>query len=863
MSQSKIPSKFERFFEWFCKPELFEELQGDLEEAFEVNKLESGVAKAKNIYRMEVIKMIRPSVIRFGQFHSKFNHLIMFKNYYKTSIRSLMKNPLSSFINVFGLSVAIGVCLLVYGFIEQDINIDRFHKNKYEVYLTTFFADRDGTVQQFGRTPTPLGRMLREDFTHIKKVCRVEDNGVILKYKDKVFHERVRFTDPEFLEMFTFPLKWGLAASLKDMNSIIFSEDMSIKYFGEENPVGQDVLMKFADGRSKTFTITGVAEPFPKAHAIDFDFLINFENFRVSNPEYDLTSWSAYVNATLIQVERTSDLEIIMQGMDKYRILQNKAETDWAISSFAFEQLATLHEKSNEIRGDISSSVEDEARIILPIIGMFMLLLACFNYINIAIVSAAKRLKEIGVRKVIGANRRALIIQFLAENIFISFFAMLFGLVLGKALILPWFNQLFDLDVELRLFDPALWIFLFSILLFTGVASGIYPAFYISKFQVVRILKGSVKFGKKNPLTKIFLGVQLILACITITNGIIFSQNSTYQAKRSWGYNPKGVLYTQVPDRPAYEQLSALLEQDPNVLAVSGSRNHLGKGVSVSIVHLPDHQYEVWELSVDATYLETMQLQLAEGRNFREGYESDKKAIIVNELLVEQIGLEEPIGQVFKIDSMRYEIIGVAQDYHIFSFYNEIRPTILRLEEADDYRYLSMRVRDGKEKESYEALQSHWSNLFPETPFQGGYQNEVFGNYFVEIGGHAKFMKAVAFIAIMLASLGLYGLVTLNVSGRVREFSIRKVLGAQIKNLAFSITKQYVVLFAIALTIGAPISYILIDALLDLVYPYHIPMNYFGVLLAVIILITVLMATISTQIGKVSKSNPVEGIRVE
>lgn len=863
MSKSRKPSRFERFFQWFCKPELFEELQGDLEEAFEENISRVGLTRAKNIYRMEVIKMIRPSIIRFGQFHSKFNHLIMFKNYYKTSIRSLMKNPLSSFINVFGLSVAIGVCLLVYAFIEQDISIDQFHKNKNEVYLATFYADRDGAVRQYGMTPTPLGKMLREDFTHIKKVCRVEDNGVVLKYEDKVFHERVRYADVEFLEMLTFPLKWGVSSSLADMNSIIFSEDMAIKYFGDENPIGQDVLMKFEDNRSKTFTITGVAEPFPKAHAIDFDFLINFENFSVSNPDYDLNSWSAFVHATLIQVENPSDLSVIEQGMTKYKTLQNKAKKDWPISSFEFVSLADLHDKSDEIRSDISSGVEEEARLILPIIGIFMLLLACFNYINIAIVSAAKRLKEIGVRKVIGANRMALIVQFLAENIFIAFFAMILGLILGATIILPWFNQLFDLDVELRLFDQNLWIFLLSILLFTGVASGIYPAFYISKFQVTRILKGSVKFGKKNPLTKIFLGVQLILACITITNGIMFSQNSTYQAKRSWGYNPKEALYVEVHDQSAFDQLNSAMIQNPNVLTVSGSRHHLGRNISTADIDMPDRQYEARQLYVDSKYIETMELELTQGRFFKDGFESDMQTAVVNELLVEQMELEQPIGQVFKIDSVRYEIIGVARDFHIYSFYNKVRPTIFMVADEDDYRYMSMRVRAGKEKETYEALQAQWSLHFPEIPFQGGHQEDVFGNYFEQIGGHAKFMKAVSLIAVLLASLGLYGLVTLNVSGRVREFSIRKVLGAQIKNIAINITNQYVVLFVIALAVGAPVSYVLIEALLDMVYPYHIPMNFTGVALSVIILIVVLLATVSTQIGKVSKSNPVDGIRVE
>lgn len=351
----------------------------------------------------------------------------MFGNYFKTSLRSLKKNPLSSFINIFGLSVAIGVCIVVFAFLQYDYSVDRFHKNKDEVYLVTYFGDMDGTQQQYGQTPRPLAKMLQEDFAQIKKVCRVEDHNVVIKREDNVFNEQVRFADPTFLEMFTFPLKWGLSSSLADMNSIILSEEASLKYFGEDNPVGQDILVKFGENNSKTFTVSGVAAPFPDAHIIEFDFLVNFENARVSKPGYDFYDWSAFINATLIQVDKPSDLAVIEQGMEKYKKLQNEVQNDWTISSFAFQQLAGLHLSSGNIRNGISNDYSAEGRIMMPIIGLFMLVLACFNYINIAIVSAAKRLKEIGVRKVIGANRGQVVFQFLAENIFVSFFCTCAG----------------------------------------------------------------------------------------------------------------------------------------------------------------------------------------------------------------------------------------------------------------------------------------------------------------------------------------------------------------------------------------------------------------------------------------------------
>jgi putative ABC transport system permease protein len=792
-----------------------------------------------------------------------FLHTRLLNNYFKTSIRSLMRNPLSSMTNIFGLSMAIGICLIVYAFINDDISIDQFHKNKNEVYLATFFADRDGESQQYGQTPTPLGEMLRADFTHIKRVCRVEDNNAVLKYEDKVFHEKVRFADPEFLEMFTFPMKWGLSNSLADMNSVIFSEEMSIKYFGDENPIGQDILMKFSNNKSKTFTITGVAADFPKAHAIEFAFLINFENFRVSNPNYDLTNWAGFVNATLIQFDEPSDIQLIEQGMEKYRILQNKAQKDRVISAFSFVSLADLHDKSGEIRNDISFGTSKEGWIILSIMAGFILTLACFNYINIAIVSASKRLKEIGIRKVIGANRGLVIVQFLAENIFITFFALILGLILGATVFIPWFNGLFDKNLQIVLYDMSLWIFLSSMLLFTGIASGIYPALYISKFQVIGILKGSVQFGKKNPLTKIFLSFQLVLTFIAIFGGVLLTQNSIYQINRSWGYNPFEALYIDVVDQDAYEQLHTIMAQNPNVLSISGSSDHLGKNNSEAIVSLPDRQYEVHQLSVDANYFETMGLELANGRVFKEHSESDKQTVVINELMVNNMALEQPLGQVFKIDSTRYEIIGVVKDFHSYDFDNKIRPTIFKLANKEDYRFLSMRVREGTEKESFEALQTQWAMLFPEIPFQGGHQHDVFIGYFEYMSSSAKFMRALAFTAVLLSGLGLYGLMALNVSGRVREFSIRKVLGAKLNNIALIITRQYVILFVLAILIGSPASLFLLEALMDTVFAYHIPMNYSGLLISILTLAMVLLATVFTQVRKVVRANPVEGLKVE
>jgi ABC-type antimicrobial peptide transport system permease subunit len=658
-------------------------------------------------------------------------------------------------------------------------------------------------------------------------------------------------------------MKWGSSSSLSDVNSIILSEETTIKYFGEKNPIGEDILMKFGEENRKVFKVAGVAEPFPDAHIIEFDFLVNFENLKVSDPDFGMADWGGFVNATLIQVGTSADLELVKQGMTKYKTLQNEIENDWDIADFGFQQLSGLHLNSGAIVDDISFDATEPGRVVLPIVALLMIALACFNYINVAIVSSARRLKEIGVRKVIGANRRKVIVQFLAENIIITLFALIIGLVLALTVFMPWFTGLAQINMSLRLNDPYLWIFSLTILLFTGLTSGIYPALYISKFDVAKIFKGSIRFGKNSPLTKVFLGFQLILACVTITGAVMFTKNTMHINSRSWGYDQAGALYTTLPDYSAFDRLQAAMAQYPSVQSLSGSADHLGESSALSVIELPDRKFEVAQLSVDAHYFEAMGLKLTEGRAFESDPESDRQAIVINRTLVKNLGLEEPLEQVVTIDSTRYQVIGVVEDFHFDSFYSAVQPTIFRVADKKDYRFLSVRAGNGSEKEVYEALKKEWATLFPEIPFQGGYQEDVWGGFFEEVAVQEQFMKVVAFIAILLSSLGLYGLVTLNVAGRIKEFSIRKALGAGSKHIASSIFRQYTLLSLIALAVAAPLSYVAIEANFAMLYADPMPMNYSGVTLAVGILVFVLLAVISTQIRKVSKSNPVAGLRTE
>jgi putative ABC transport system permease protein len=336
---------------------------------------------------------------------------------------------------------------------------------------------------------------------------------------------------------------------------------------------------------------------------------------------------------------------------------------------------------------------------------------------------------------------------------------------------------------------------------------------------------------------------------------------------RSWGYNNREALFANVPDQSAYEKLSAAMVQHPDVLSVSGSGHHIGKTHKSIVIQLPDREYKVDQLTVDAKYFETLGLSLEQGRFFTDHEGSDRQSVIVNEIMVKDMsrglpGWENPVGQQFRIDSVQYEVVGVVEDFHSYNFTNLMRPVIFTVAEKQDYRFLSLRVRSGSEVKTYKALQESWTQLFPETPFAGGLQEDVWGFYYEQIGIYSLVWRTFAFLVVSLAILGLYGLIRLNVEGRTKEFSIRKVLGAGLTNIAATITSQYAILFAVALIIGAPLGFLTGKAMVE-INPYHMPITLVSTVIAVALMVIVLVLTVSTQVVKVVKSNPVNGLKTE
>ncbi|MEM9325052.1 MAG: FtsX-like permease family protein [Bacteroidota bacterium] len=787
----------------------------------------------------------------------------MLKNYLKSSLRNLLKNPLSSFINVFGLAIAIATSMIGYTYLAMELGMEKVHTKADRTYMVTSLVDRDGEAALYGPSPAPFGQQIRGDFPQVKRTTRINYRNVVISREPNVFHETVMLVDSTFMHMFDFDIVQGSQTALDDRYAVIISEDAATKYFGEDRAIGQTLGMRFSNGQKISLTVGAVVSIQPMTTSLGFDFLASFELLPVVNPDFKPSDWSTNITATFVELDDPSSMEVVVAGADGYRPLVNGAQRDWQIHEFTFEPLATLYDRSNEIRWDLSSESDKEGQIIINAIGVLMLLLACLNYLNIAIASATKRLKEIGVRKVIGANRQRLIVQFILENVLLSALALVMGLLIANFFFIPGLNNLFAIEFRIDILSAGFVAYLVGLLLFTAVASGAYPAVYISRFQAVSIFRGSLRFGKKNRLTKVFLTLQFILACVTVVCGIAFTQNTHWINNQSWGYDQQNTIVVPVADQSSYQQLRNALQGISDIEMISGGAHHLGLYAPSSIVQFPDRKLEASRLDIEDNYVSTMGLNMKSGRDFKKDYSADETNVIVNETFVANMEWDEALGKTFRYDSTQYTVIGVLEDFHFYSFWAQISPVFLRLGEEENHRYLCARVARENTAAAYAEIESVWTQLFPDVPFDGEFQADVFADFFRNVNGHRVMMTSVAIMGLLLSCFGLYGLVALNVAGRRKEFSIRKVLGAGLGALVRAVSSHFTIFMIIAMAVGAPVSYFLIKMLIETIYEYHMPMTVYPVLMAIgLIMITVLL-TLSSQIRKVSTANPTEGLRSE
>ena len=776
-------------------------------------------------------------------------------------LRHLYRNGLISLVSISGLAIAIGCVITVFIFIDMQLNLDAFHSKRNRVYQIVSHVS-DGTQNIiWGDSPILVGPQIQLDHSIIEKAVRVKRSSGNVRFGDDVFHERLTFVDPAFFELFDFPVLHGDPGALNRKEYVVISQDMAIKYFGDANPLGNELSIKFSNGKIKLYTIGMVLDQYPNNTSFEPDFYLSIESY------FDLEFqkfyyWSDLIDATFLLTSEGSRSDDLNQVLEQYKSLHNRANPNRSIRNFELISLEELATRSYEIQGSITNSSMPSERIVLVVIALLLLTMACFNYVNIAVTSATKRLKEIGLRKVFGGVRIHLIFQFLAENLILSLFAVGVGVILSYFLFLPWFDSVAPDHIPFQFSSVTLMIIFFAVLiLLVTLGSGIYPALYISRFMPVVIFRGDQGFGKRKLFGKILLSLQFFIAFITIVGSFIFTDNGIYLSKKDWGYNPRGIISIPVEDNMHYHQLRNLVSSNPQILKVAGSYGHIGYDNNmVNIDHLGNN-FRAFVFLAQDQYLETMNLRLSQGRFLDDSKFDQSNAAVVNLEFISQMGWTDPLGQSFSYDGRRRTVIGVVEDFHTQNFYQRLLPVVFIGSENETLNYLTIQCDDQALFEVDDFALNCWQSVSPEDPYVRIFQSDVFDGFYRDNEANMTVMIFISVLAMILASLGLYGLVSFEVYLRIKEFCIRKVMGATSLDIIWLANARYLWILCVAFLVGAPMGFYLINKLMGDIYPNPKETSLLPFVLSILAVVLVVIITVSGQIKKAVESNPVENLR--
>ncbi|MCB9087120.1 MAG: ABC transporter permease [Calditrichae bacterium] len=791
----------------------------------------------------------------------------MLLNYFKLAYRNLLSNKLVSAINIFGLSIAIASCITVFLFLRNHWTMDNFHQNGEQIFIVEYGMENAGQEQVWGTPPMPLGPALARDFPQVERAVRTKLQGCKVYLEDRVFEELVYFADPGYFDMFTFPLQAGTPRALEEPDAVILSAEAAEKYFKGENAVGKDLIIVFENQQKKIMNVKGVAEPLPENTGFIFDLLTGFNTLEALYPGM-ADDWTQYTRGTFVQLYNPSDIDILAANVDQYTSLHNDAaiDGDLEINSFVFDNLRHPNPGAYHVLLRPVETAHPILTLMFLLMALLMMALSCFNYINIALGFVGKRLKEIGIRKVIGGRRRQLIGQFLAENLLLCFLALLCGLALTEIAFVPLFNSIMVSKISLSFTDnPWLWAFVPGLLVFTGLASGAYPAFYISSLQPVFIFRGRRLFKSKSKLLRVFLAMQFVLAFCTVIIGVLLLVAGSYWKDSPWGYQPDQTLVVRLDNSEQYRFIKTEAERSPHTLRIAGTVNHIGESLSKEIVLIGEEKHEVIRFDVGAGYFEATGLRLAAGRFFDEAlpYE-DATAVIVNKTFVQERQWAEPLGKQLRAGEQTYRVIGVVDDFKLIGS-AATRPVVFFQADAEKFAYLVLRYEAGSGEQAAGFVKSIWQRLYPEIPFSYFHQPSVFDNFYRSYNNVTSAFNYIAGLALIIACLGLFGLSSQNYASYLKEVSIRKVLGASVRDTVLLVNRAFLIILLIAGALATGVCYLGVQLLLEAVKEYTgvVELGITPYLLANVLVFLTAGAAIAGQSYRLARISPAVTLRNE
>ncbi len=831
-------------------------LAGDFEEIHAEVMLDKGKLFAGLWFWGQVLKSL-PAYIRNSFFWSAH----MFKNYLKVAFRNIKRHKGYSFINLTGLAIGMACCLLISLWVLDELSFNRFHTQVDQLYRVEFDQNYSGKLFHVTVSPYPMARALEAEIPEIEHAVRSTSMGELLvQYGDTIlYQDGIRAVDPAFLEIFTFPLVRGDAkTALSDPLSMVVTEELAEKYFGREDPLGKTISIN----SRHTFRITGVMQDIPQNSDFHFNMLLSFKFLEDEGLTND--SWQSNNIPTYIKLRADASAAQVTAKITEL----NARHRDIEDLTFSLMPLARIHLYSHF--GFDTGPRASQYVYIFSVIAFFVLLTACINFMNLSTARSAKRAKEVGIRKVVGAVRGEITRQFYGESLLFTLISLVIALGL-VVVALPFFNSLTGKSISFRLYNTwRLLGGLAGVALVTGLISGSYPALFLGSFQPIRTLRGKLKSGPGSTLfRRVLVVVQFTLSIsLIIGTGVVYSQLN-YIKSKSLGYEKEYTVYLPMRgvDRSLYTQLKSELMRNPGLRGVSGARHRpsaIGSNTDDAQWEGRDPEIDVstFMTQVDYDFFQTMGIDLVEGRSFSREFSTDREsAYIINEELVKVMGVDSAVDLRFGWGNPDGQVIGVVKNFHFLPLKRAIEPLVITLN-PDSVNFVMIRLSSQEIPSSLAFIEKTWKRIVPDFPFEYRFLNEDFDAFYRSEERMGNILKYFAGLAVFIACLGLLGLASFAAEQRTKEIGIRKILGASSPQITALIYREFVFLLGAATLVAWPVSYFVMRGWLQ-DFAYRTGISAVVFILAALAAALSALLTVGFQALKASRANPIKALRYE
>jgi ABC-type antimicrobial peptide transport system permease subunit len=786
----------------------------------------------------------------------------MLKNYLKVAIRNLARSKGFTFINVSGLAVGMATAILIFIWIHHEVSFDTFHVNRLDIYQAWNKGQMNDKIECWPNTPKVLGATLKAEYEDVVDVARTFSRWFVTVVDDRKVSTRALIADPSFLNIFTFPLLEGNpGTALKDSYSIVVTEKMALKMFDDIHVLGKEIKID-----NELYRVTGVMKDLPPNTDFDFEYILSWEYLKRTND--DDVNWANNGIFTFVQLKPGHSFASVSKKIKDVTIRHSEGlvKEEIILHPISRWHLYSRFENGKSAGGRI------ETVQLFAIIGGFVLLVACINFMNLSTARSEKRAKEVGVRKVAGADKALLVGQFLVESILLAGISASIAAVLVQ-LSLPYFNTLVGQNVSVPFTELYFWLALIAFTIITGIIAGSYPAFFLSSFKPVTVLKGTFKksFARINP-RKILVVTQFTFAIVLIIATMVVVQQIRYTQTRERGYNAKPLVYHWMTG-DLYENYTPL----KNELINAGIASSVTKTLSPMSMIMSDTWDLQWQgknpedktdfdrMSADEGLVETASLQLAQGRDMDlQKYPTDSTAMLINEAAAKAFGFKDPIGQrITETDATEYHIIGVVKDFITGSPYQTIKPLVIEGVKGSGFNVIHIKLKeDINPQQAIAGIQALFQKYNPEYPFEFHFSDDDYATKFQDTQRTASLTTVFTILTIIISCLGLFGLASYMAEVRVKEIGIRKVLGASVIRITALLSKDFATLVLIAILIGIPIAWYAMHQWLQS-FTYRATINGWTFALAGALCITLALITVGYQSIKAALENPVKSLRSE